>query len=266
MNDHSHSEVCSEQVEQRGAYKVGTYFLTTRNIRNLYSAIACANSGGAVLDTLITIKWPLVCPGGQSHHLKIFHSWKKNLGQWIKDKRCNYIIYYYVHENPGGEAFHTHMAAYIEPHLRGDFVDWANKSLRSLSLEKELHKDALEIDRGRDRPSVRGQWNWFNYVCKGLDPKAFIDLKKGYRYEAKNLIFGHLEPQGFVMGERRCGVSEAISAKSRNTFYGTEDASIREPFISELDRQIERRCLNPAALYTDDEYRTYLEDKSRSDW
>lgn len=266
MNDHPHSEVHHGQVEQRGAYKIGTYFLTTRNVRNLYSAIACANAGGAVLDTTITITWPLVCPGDQALYLKIFHRWKKNLGQWIQDNGCKYILYYYVHENPAGEVFHTHMAAFIEPHLRSKFVEWANKSLKEFSSEDSLHKDAIDIDKGRDRPNVISQWKWFNYLCKGLDPNSFIDLKHGYRYKTRELIFRHLEPQGFVLGAKRCGASEVLCDKARKSYWIGEDRLTTNPFISELDRQISCRSLNPAALYTNDEYRMFLERNSRLDW
>ncbi|MFP4893162.1 hypothetical protein [Paraburkholderia sp. EG304] len=224
-------------------------YLSASQVRELYSAVAFANSTGQVMNVHISITWGLL---GISDHeaaaKALCHQFMKHLRDWYQHKvpKDRPFVWLYVHEVGQRHGFHTHILTDIPVELRPAFREWVRARLAGAArLGVPPHKDASKVVAPPSDPIGR-QWWYLQYLAKGVSAKAEVRSVVGvdpYVRVAK-LIKHPLKSPGDVGCRKTCGVSNNIGKESRK----------KAGFRSLLERGI----ADVRRLYAGMEYLEYL--------
>ncbi len=194
--------------------------LNASQFASLYSAVAFANTLGLVMNVHVSITWGLL---GIHDHTeaaiiltdRVF----KPLRQWYAYQTGrDQFAWLYVHENGQTHGLHTHLMFAIPNDLRPAFRRWLRLRLSALCRHGSTPKEACHITAP---PSDRigRQWRYFQYLTKGLDGSDELPARVGWQSHVRigDLISQPLENPGDVRCKKKCGVSNLIGVKARQT-------------------------------------------------
>ena len=192
--------------------------LTAAQAKDLYSAVAYANTLGLVMNCHVCITWGLL---GILNHTEaantLTHRVIKALRQWYKDHTGrDQLAWLYVHENGLIHGFHTHLMLAIPNELRTAFRDWLESRLSDVCRLDSMPKEASHITAYRSDPIGR-QWHYFQYLIKGIDENEVLPARVGWNSHipVSRLISVGMENPGDVRCRKKCGVSNLIGVKAR---------------------------------------------------
>lgn len=205
----------------------GATHISKEEFRDLYDAVCFANSFGVVMNVHITIHWGLL--GYEDHveaakvlqdgFFKPFHGWYKyNVKQYRAAHGKDFseeLCWIYSHECSRRNGFHTHILAGMPVEMRKAFREWVRRRVASLAKIKPVPKEVVHVVGPPSDPIGR-QWRLFQYLCKGLDPHATIEIPGYANPKALSLMIenAYADP-GKIMCKNRVGLSRNLSRKAR---------------------------------------------------
>ncbi len=194
--------------------------LTVAQAKDLYGAVAYANTLGLVMNCHVSITWGLL---GILDHTEaanaLTHRVIKALRQWYTDHTGrDQLAWLYVHENGRIHGFHTHLMLAIPNDLRLAFRDWMESRLSDVCRLDSMSDEAWHVTAPPSDPIGR-QWTYFQYLIKGIDENGVLPARVGWNSHipVSRLIKFGLENPGDVRCRKKCGVSNLIGAKARQT-------------------------------------------------
>jgi len=224
-------------------------YLTASQVKELYSAVAYANSIGQVMNVHISITWGML---GIEDHTEaanvLCYEFIKHLRDWYQHKvpkDCPFV-WLYVHEVGRTHGFHTHILTAIPVELRPAFRKWLRARLADAArLGVPPHKDASKVVAPPSDPIGR-QWWYLQYLAKGVSAEAEVRSVVGVDpyVRVSELIKHPLKSPGDVRCQKNCGVSSTIGKERRR----------KAGFRSLLERGI----ADVRRLYAGMEYLEYL--------
>ena len=192
--------------------------LNAAQVKDLYGAVAYANTLGLVMNCHVSITWVLL---GILDHTEaanaLTHRVIKALRQWYKDHTGrDQLAWLYVHENGRTHGFHTHLMLAIPNDLRLAFRDWLESRLSDVCRLDLMPKETCHVTAPPSDPIGR-QWTYFQYLIKGIDENEALPARVGWNSHipVSRLIKFGLENPGDVRCRKKCGVSNLIGVKAR---------------------------------------------------
>lgn len=229
--------------------------ITKGQFIDLYSAVWFANGYGVPMNCHVIIQWGFL---GYTDHseaanqlqdgfLKHLDGWfhynmKKNHVKFgIENNDIHDLFWIYSNEcSPSG--FHTHLLVGMPYSMIPAFRIWVADRLAKLSKRQPMTPGVVKIVSPPSDPIER-QWIFFQYLCKGLDPDATVEIP-GYERPVplSDLIqFSYANP-GHITCKSRVGRSRNLSPTARK-MQG-------EGVISPIERGIfDRREVYSARLH-----------------
>jgi hypothetical protein len=189
--------------------------------REAYSAVAFANSKGAILNTHITLTWQLL--GYQEDNeasAALQAGFIKPMREWYRhqaDGLGRPFAWIYAHERSKSKGFHTHFLASIPLEFQRGFRKWLGGRLKRLSQNGSASKEAAFLTDVRpDRPLLH-QWRHFGYLMKSFDPRAHLPEFEGSATTVPlaDLVEWPQEGPGEVNCKLRVGIARDIRAPER---------------------------------------------------
>ena len=155
--------------------------LTTAQAKDLYGAVAYANTLGLVMNCHVSITWGLL---GILDHTEaanaLTHRVIKALRQWYKDHTGrDQLAWLYVHENGRIHGFHTHLMLALPNDLRLAFRDWLESRLSDVCRLDSMPEEAWHVTAPPSDPIGR-QWTYFQYLIKGIDENEALPARVGW--------------------------------------------------------------------------------------
>jgi hypothetical protein len=189
--------------------------------REAYSAVAFANSKGAILNTHITLTWPLLgyqeddeaSAALQAGFIKPMREWYRHQADGLGRP----FAWMYAHERSNSKGFHTHFLASIPLEFQTRFRKWLGERLKRLSRKGSAPKNAAYLTAVRpDRPLLH-QWRQFGYLMKSIDPRAQLPVFEGSATTVPlaDLVEWAQEGPGEVNCKLRVGIAHEIRATAR---------------------------------------------------
>ncbi|WP_157651622.1 hypothetical protein [Burkholderia ubonensis] len=223
--------------------------LTASQVKDLYSAVAYANSIGLVMNVHISITWGML--GIEDHTAAanvLCYEFIKHLRDWYRNHvpKDRPFVWLYVHEVGRTHGFHTHILTAIPVELRPAFREWVRARLAGAAhLGVPPHKDASKVVAPPSDPIGR-QWWYLQYLAKGVRAEAEVRSVVGVDpyVRVSELIKHPLKSPGDVRCQKNCGVSNTIGKERRR----------KAGFRSLLERGI----ADVRRLYAGMEYLEYL--------
>lgn len=192
--------------------------LNAARVKDLYGAVAYANTLGLLMNCHVSITWGLL---GILDHTEaanaLTHRVIKTLRQWHKDHTGrDQLAWLYVHENGRIHGFHTHLMLAIPNDLRLAFRDWLVSRLSNVCRLDSMEEEAWHVTAPPSDPIGR-QWTYFQYLMKGMDENQALPARVGWNSHipVSRLIKFGLENPGDVRCRKKCGISNLIGAKAR---------------------------------------------------
>lgn len=225
-------------------------YLTKKQFIELYSGISFANAFGVALYARVTILWKML---GYTDHIKAAEALQNGffdpLDRWYKYnntpkngvKHIHPLYWAYTHENSKKAGFHTHIIIGIPMELRKKFRVWARERVAELSKIKPVNKECIKVTCPPSDPVGR-QWRSFQYMCKGIDQKATVEIP-GYPEPVPmfQLIEPNYESPGHIACKNRMGMSTRMRISARRKNIG---------FISWMEKGVfDRRIVYTSNLY-----------------
>ncbi len=235
--------------------------ISKEQLIDLYSAVSFANGFGAAMNVHVIIHWGNL---GYLSHIEAAKSLQDDffdsLREWYNynnwechDKHGiehpHELYWIYSHECSRTSAFHTHILLAIPEELREKFRAWVKQRVKTLSKRtpEEKKNDAKDKTKGVVKivcpPShpIKRQWIFFQYICKGLDPKASVTIPA---YEKTvpmaDLLQFYYQNPGVINCKNRIGYSRNLSRKQR----------AKHGFLSFMERgNFDRRILYSSLVY-----------------
>jgi hypothetical protein len=189
--------------------------------REAYSAVAYANSQGAILNTHITLTWPLL---GYEEHTAASAALQsgliKHMREWFRHKADPLerpFAWMYVHECSGSTGFHTHFLVFIPLEWRAEFKVWLDQRLTRLSRQRPRPKGAVHLSPARADRALMHQWRQFGYLMKSVDPRESLPVFPGSAITVPltDLVEWAHEGPGEVKCKLRIGIANEIRASAR---------------------------------------------------
>lgn len=188
-----------------------TDYLSADDFKKVHAAISAANFAGRTLTSFLTINWRLL-GSDEVKAAQQFKALRSRIQWWMRDRKVPWLGVY-VWENPVG-GLNSHLLFHLPVELLGPdkrtkgydrrergFRPWLDQAMLDLIELPELPKGAYLL-QWRDANAFPGQWVWFRYMMKGLDPDAWVrdaDRRLVRLWELAGL---ELEKQGRVSGKR----------------------------------------------------------------
>lgn len=204
--------------------------ITKEQFIDLYSAVSFANGFGVAVNVHIIIQWGHLGYIDHSEAAKVLQDgFFKPLHGWYAynsgTRQCKYgvknphqLFWIYSHECSRMASFHTHIIAGIPIEMREAFRIWVRDRMTALSKKQPVSKGAAKIVGPPSSPIER-QWILFQYLCKGLDPKAMVNIPQ---YEKtvpmSNLIQFHYRNPGHIDCKNRIGMSRNLTRTEREKY------------------------------------------------
>lgn len=193
--------------------------LTAAQSKDLYGAVAYANTLGLVMNCHVSITWGLL---GILDHTEaantLTHRVIKTLREWYKNHiGRDQLVWLYVHENGRIHGFHTHLMLAIPNDLRMAFREWLKSRLSDVCRLDSMTEEAWHVTAPPSDPIGR-QWIYFQYLIKGIDENETLPSRVGWHTHIpiSRLIRFGVENPGNVRCRKKCGVSNLIGAKARS--------------------------------------------------
>lgn len=243
---------------KQGSYQIPNYdgideserptHITKEKFIDLYSAVCFANSHGAILNAHITIPWGDL---GFTDHAdaakKLQVGFIKPLQGWYEYNITNQkvggesphdLYWIYSHECSKTKGFHTHFLASIPSEKIAKFKRWVINRFTDLSkIKPACINNPSKAVVAPPSHLMRRQWIRLQYLCKGLDPSAVVEIKgKEQPVSLSDLIqFAYSNP-GHISCQNRVGSSGNLWPSKRN----------QAKFISLMEKGIfDKRKLYP---------------------
>lgn len=232
--------------------KKGSRYISARQFKNAYSAVAFANSRGFVMNAHLSITWKLLeIHDPQNAANVLTKHFLKDLKQWSDDRTGEKNVpYFYAHEVGSKHGFHTHILISLKNELLTEFRAWIDRRLCTICGVTSLPKGAFKV-LVRHKNSVKVQWRWwFQYLAKGIDPDETLASTSGWtpRVPAHRLIhYMHKNP-GTHQCIKNIGVARCIDSAARKA----------AKFKSLLDRRI----TDVRLLYSGMEFLAYVRSQN----
>jgi hypothetical protein len=217
--------------------------LTKTHVVNLYSAIAYANSRGAIFNVHLSIRWDLLqitdhaeaADALQKKFLQCLNQWyadrMKAQGRTPGDSDTQELYWLYVHECPPPKyRFHTHCLVSIPSEFKSAFQSWVTGRINAIWTdnggEKEAPSKALKVEY-RPTDTIDRQWVWLQYLCKGVDPTVTVKINREIYKKSPpsllSLLEVHYISPGPIRCSRRMGMSQNMSpTKRKNAGFQSE--------------------------------------------
>lgn len=206
-----------------------TEYITERQFRNAYTAIAFAARGSIIFNAFIS--FALDEQADEEKFNRSFDGWLASLADWCRRRKIK-SRYVYSLENPPEKHLHAHVLLHIPGQDFDEFRLWCWKSLRRIApLYYRKSGKAVQLLREGRR---RDQWQWFQYMMKGLDPYA--GRRRGEPRPAPYYFMRKLDipkrmigkPQGRITS-KRVGISNALSFSEYPNYDLLDDITERSP-------------------------------------
>ena len=203
-------------------------FITEAQFRSAYTATYMSSSSLRVLNVFVT--FALDDEADEILFNGHFDAWLASLADWFR-RKGELLRYVYVLEHPPQKHRHAHVLINVPDGLLDEYCVWCRKSLRRIA-PRYYAKNSRAIQRSKD--GRRGdQWNWFQYMMKGIDPYA--GWRRGkvrprpYEFARKlEIRRSWLKPQGTIMS-KRVGYSQALSFRKHGIDDLLDDVSQKTP-------------------------------------
>ncbi len=200
-------------------------YLNVGHVGRMYDSVEYLNLDcGLLLNTHITIVYPLLGVADQGAAAVLLSDFHREAGAWFR--RLKYRYYFiYVHENARDMGFHTHLLTHLPHWHQREFKIWA-KALFQRRNTREVPKTAVWIQTKNLRdPDQRVDWQWarFKYLCKTLDPQIEALGEDGRYYPLWHLLQippSDLRPGNQVHCAQRCGFSHEIGRAAQQQANG----------------------------------------------
>lgn len=243
--------------------------LTKDHVVNLYSAIAYANSRGAIFNAHLSLRWDLL---GITDHAEAAEALQKKflqcLNQWYADRMkaqgrtpgdpdTQELYWLYVHECPPPDYdFHTHCLVSIPSDLKSAFQRWVTGRMNAIWTDKGekgvASSKAVKVEY-RLTDKIERQWIWFQYLCKGLDPNVTVKIDRDIYKKSSPSLLSLLEvyyiSPGPIRCSRRMGMSQNLSPTKRK----------QAGFRSEMDLG----CFDRRTLFTSKVFDEWRAEQAR---
>lgn len=230
----------------------GSRYISAKQFKNAYSAVAFANSRGFVMNVHLSITWGMMGISDPEIAAQLLTKhFIKDLKQWSDDRIGEKDVpYFYAHEVGAKHGFHTHILISLKKELLPEFREWTMRRLCRIcgkpSLPKETFKALI-----RHKKALKVQWRWwFQYLVKGVHPDETLASTSGLTplVPVHRLIhFMHKDP-----GKHQCikniGVARCIDSAARKAAR----------FRSLLDSRI----TDVRLLYSGAEFLAYLRSQN----
>ena len=224
--------------------------LTSDQFVDFYNAVVYANSLGHAMSAHVIITWGLL---GIHDHTEAANTLTdrllKHFQSWCKYKMNGaQPVWIYVHENGRTHGFHTHLMFAIPNKLRKAFRSWLSQRLTEICRHNSMSKKAFEVVAPPSDRIVR-QWKYFQYLMKSINTEEELVAHVGplSHIPIKLLINRKTKNTGDVLCKKKCGVSNVIGKKARQT----------AGFLSLLDQGV----TDVRRLYAGMEYLRYVRQK-----
>lgn len=192
-------------------------YMETEDFVNLYSGVAYANTIGKVFNAHLTISWrDLGCMVDADAESRLSRDFIPQFSQWCRDNRleCHWI---YSNESSRNVGLHTHFLTAIPDDRLKLFKLFVTMRMRKINRKKAFLPSAFKLSAPRGQ-NIQRQWFRVQYLCKGVNPNAQLRHANGHdKVLVADLIrFGYESP-GDVTCKRRCGISQNINRKQRDS-------------------------------------------------
>ncbi len=220
-------------------------YIDRKTFYRIYEGIQFANYQGAVMNAELSVNWEMA---GYSSPEDIDQAFEALTQRWRKYCAHRELpnFYYGVFENGKEYGYHSHLHLHVPQWTRKFFRRWLATALMlpdrspmpSTMFEVRLHKDDHFI----------GQWQWFKYLMKGVDPKLNQSERDTHGQKTFNQVMGVFRQAGGQVCIKRVRYSRSMGPKAMAL------VGYRAPFIGDL--------LTPWDKYTWAEYVRGQSDRS----
>jgi len=226
---------------------IGT-LLGPKHIATIFNAYCAALMLGYSLNVRVTISWFMEYGSDVRRASKALSRFLKNYIQWCADQSNNKAefdrpAYIFVHENPGGSRFHTHMMLEVDIDLMVRFRQWLTKYLAKNHRTRDPRFVRIRVRHPSD---IRSQWIWLNYMCKGYDPAGGLFVSRGQRVYLGDIMMFYPEDPGAIDEVRRYGVSRVLHKKQYEQIV---EGAFGVKCALPLDEQTQGKALDVKGLY-----------------
>ncbi|MBK1890085.1 hypothetical protein Undi14_08545 [Undibacterium sp. 14-3-2] len=192
-------------------------YMETEDFVNLYSGVAYANTMGKVFNAHLTISWrDLGCMLDADAESRLSLEFIPQFSQWCRDNqlKCHWI---YSNESSHNVGLHTHFLTAIPDDRLKLFKLFVAMRMRKINRKKTFLPSAFKLSAPRGQ-NIQRQWFRVQYLCKGVNPNAQLRHANGHDkiFVADLIRFGYESP-GDVACKRRCGISQNINRKQRDS-------------------------------------------------
>ena len=149
------------------------------------------------MNAHVTFGWEQMGVVDPQLAVSVLGQYNHEVAKWLRRHRPDLSgrggehIYAYVHENGGGNGFHTHQLMYVRPALRKELDLWSRRFLmRALGMRGIYEKSLRIIARSSrsDEQNVARCWAWFRYVAKQLPDGVGAQDQHGTFHEARSIF------------------------------------------------------------------------------
>lgn len=217
--------------------------LTLRQFWTGYEAVAFANLNEVAFNTFLTVSWGSVGANGRSAwlaHQRFMSLLRSRLTDWGEEP-----VWIWVRERGPVLGDHSHILLSLNPFRTLDLEHWANRAVqtvtgavaRSPSKQPGDGVQTVHVSTKCSHDTV-GQWAWFRYMFKGMDPNdtAFVLEGRHGRMLVSDFTRCQTSRQGTVEG-KRSGVSECLGPEAIARYDETEGLPYFWPRSQRRDRQ-----------------------------
>jgi hypothetical protein len=191
---------------------------------NLVNALAFAQEIGNPPNMHVTIHWNLSeCfteDQWMKHQSKLFDK----LSKWLKRKGYFPIKFIWTNENASKKGCHTHLLLWCDNEDKHKLQDFLIKAGNFKSIY--AGGAAIKITNGKDGANTpKSQGGILAYLIKQTDREKKITVC-GKRISLADELGLRIEDPSLPIRGKRCGVSQNLSLKARQTWGWTE---LRDP-------------------------------------
>jgi len=157
-----------EEVERGPTMRKPSRYLRRRDFYDAYEAVLYANRFGYVFNVELTINWQrggYLLPAEVQLAQRDFNERYRKLCAYLKVTP----LYHIVIENSSTIGYHAHIHMHFPHKIQPKLIKWIRASLLCPD-GKRFPKSEMKLRRHKD-DHTRGQWYWFRYMMKGVDPR-----------------------------------------------------------------------------------------------
>ncbi len=149
---------------RRERVRAPSKYISRREFWAAYEAVSFANYCGVVFNVELTILWEVAGFDGPKEIDEAFVSFMERYRKFDEHRYVE-VYYYAAFENGEDKGYHSHIHLFFPHHMKSELRDWLNKSLRTADGSAFFKMKVKRPER------FVGQWRWFQYTMKGLDPR-----------------------------------------------------------------------------------------------